>query len=269
MPAIAQKILALPLNTEEGEAQLLRLIAQDPLISAKLIGLANSPVHGLSRRVNAVADAAALFGISKVKAVAIGIASLSTMSKLPAGKNFKPQDLWIHSMVIAIAMQAIAKAMPPDLRPKEDQIFLAGLLHDMGYMALHFLDARLSDELHLQLRLQPDRPVLELERELLGITHCDIGAHLARHWNLPAEIVDVLGHHHPPLDAATDGQKLTSLIALAEKLQPNFGLIENTGTVIATHEWDALGINLADIEEIHSRVNETVIQLGQMGDVFR
>ncbi|HEX5337709.1 MAG TPA: HDOD domain-containing protein, partial [Gallionella sp.] len=139
MPATAQKLLALPLDTDEGEAQLLNLIEQDPQISAKLIGLANSPVMGVTRKVGAISDAAMLLGLTRVKSVAIGIASMSSMSKLPPSKNFDPQDLWLHSMTIAIVMRSIAKEMSSQLRPREDQIFLAGLLHDMGYTALHHI----------------------------------------------------------------------------------------------------------------------------------
>ena len=52
MPVIAQKLLALDLNTEEGERKLLVLIEQDPLISAKIVGLANSAMIGASRRIS-------------------------------------------------------------------------------------------------------------------------------------------------------------------------------------------------------------------------
>ncbi len=199
MPATAQKLLALPLDTEEGEAQMLKLIGQDPQISAKIISLANSPVMGVSRQLNKVSDAAMLLGLTRVKSVAIGIASMSNLSKSPDGKYFKPQDLWLHSMTVAIVMRTIAQAMPRKIRPNEDQIFLAGLLHDIGFMALHHIDAAASDELHQQLLLQTERPILDIELETLGITHCYIGAQLARHWHLPEEIVTVLGYHHPPM----------------------------------------------------------------------
>jgi HD-like signal output (HDOD) protein len=140
MPASAQKLLALPLDSSEGEDQLLKIIEQDPQISAKIVGLANSPIMGVTRKISTVGDAAMLLGMTRVKSVAIGIASLSNFSKLPSGKNFKPQDLWIHSMTLAIVMRTIALEMPARKRPQEDHIFLAGLLHDIGFMALHYLD---------------------------------------------------------------------------------------------------------------------------------
>lgn len=269
MPAIAQKLLALPLDTEEGEAQLLALIGQDPQISAKVIGLANSPMMGVSRKVGTVTDAALLLGLSRVKTVAVGIASMSNLSKLSASKFFKPQDLWLHSMAMAIVMRVIAQSMPRDIRPKEDQIFLAGLLHDIGFMALHHIDAEASNELHHQLCLQPERPILDIELETLGITHCFLGAELARRWHLPPEIAAVLGYHHPPyVDEMSEEHPLVRLVSVTEKILPDFGISEHTGGAVEEWEWRELGIDLADTEELCLQANEIAVQTAQLSDMF-
>jgi HD-like signal output (HDOD) protein len=139
MPVIAQKLLALQLDTEQGEAELLHLIEQDPQITAKIVGLANSPAVGSSMKITCIADAAILLGLNRVKSVALGVAALSGLSKAPASKHFKPHDLWLHSLAIAIVMRAIAQEIPRNIRPPEDHIFLAGLLHDIGFMVLHHL----------------------------------------------------------------------------------------------------------------------------------
>ncbi len=265
MPVIAQKLLSLPLDTEEGEAELLRLIEQDPQISAKLIGLANSPIMGVMRKVTTVHDAAMLLGLSRIKSVSIGIATMSDFSKLPAGRHFKPQDLWLHCMITAVVMRTIAAAMPVRIRPPEDQIYLAGLLHDIGFMALHHLDHELSNELHHQLHLQPQRPVLEIELETLGITHCYIGLQIARHWNLPEEIGSVLGYHHPPyVDETPEPNLLARLVCIAEKLQPDFGIAEHTGDEVFDYEWAELGIDLSAVEDIAVQANELAIQAAQI-----
>ena len=60
MPRIAQEIMALPLDTDAGEHELLALIGTDPQISARVIGLANAPLFGASRRVTAINDATIL-----------------------------------------------------------------------------------------------------------------------------------------------------------------------------------------------------------------
>lgn len=269
MPATAQKLLALPLDSDAGEQELLSLISQDPQISAKIVGLANSPILGLNRKVATVADAAMLLGMTRVKSVALGIAAMSNLSKLDEGRYFKPNDLWLHSMVIAIVMRTIAQAMPRATRPPEDQIFLAGLLHDIGFMALHHVDAEASDRLHHQLLLHPNRPILEIELETLGVTHCYVGAKLARCWDLPSEIVTVMGHHHPPLfEEVAERSVLVQLLNLAEKLHPDFGFAEHTGADVAVHEWESLGISADKVDEVIEHANELAIQTAQFSAVF-
>lgn len=269
MPAIAQKLLALDLDTDQGEAQLLTLVEQDPQISAKLISLANSPMMGLSRKATCVAEAALLLGLTRVKAVAHGIAAMSNFPKMPGSQIFAPQDLWLHSLTIAIGMHTLSLHMPAALRPSQDHIYLAGLLHDMGYMALHHLDSEASNEVHHQLHLQPKRAVVEVELQTLGISHCQIGAQLARQWNLPEEIVSVLGQHHTPyLNSVPLDQPLPRLVNLVEKLLPNFGITQYCGTEISLEEWQALGIDPEKEAELRDSLSEIAIQTAQIADIF-
>ncbi len=264
MPAIAQKLLALALDTDEGEAELLKLIGQDPLISAKIIGLSNSAMFGASRKVSSVHDAAMLLGLTRVKSVALGIATMSAVTRLPEGQ-LKTNELWSHSLTIALAMRVITKAMPARTRPLDDQIFLSGLLHDIGYMALSFLDTKASDALHIQLLAQPERPITEIEQELLGMTHAEIGAHLGRHWDLPEEIVAVMRYHHAPdVVGAEAGQPLVRLVNLAERMVPDVGIAEHTAQEISEQEWQALGIDPAKAEEIAEQVAAVAEQAKQM-----
>lgn len=265
MPVIAQKLLALRLDTDAGETQLINLIGQDPQISARLVGLANSPMMGLTRKITQVREAAALLGLTKVKSVAIGIASMSNFVKLAPGRHFDPQDLWLHCMTIAIVMRDIAQNIPRAQRPDEDQIFLSGLLHDIGFMALHHVDSASSNELHQQIKQQPGRPVTEIEMGLLGITHGQIGAQLGERWHLPPEIVAVLSHHHhSQLDLLPGENTLVRLAAVAEKLLPDFSIEEHTGSTITEEEWLALGIDPGKADDIQSSVNEQAVQAAQL-----
>lgn len=269
MPDIAVKLLALPLDTVAGEMAMLKLVSRDPQIFARVIGLANSPAVGAGRKVSSIQDAAMLLGMKRLKSVAIGIATMSKMLNQPAGKNFDPQDLWTHSMTIAIIMNAIAQEMPKRIRPDDNQIFLAGLLHDIGLMALHYLDPHASDELHRQLRLQPRRHIIELELELLGMTHCQIGAKLVRYWQLPGEIAEVVElHHSQDLGAIAFDNPLVRLVNVAEKLLPDFAVAEHTFDAIDECEWRDLCIDGSRAEYIRELANELAVQVVQLPDGY-
>lgn len=267
MPVIAQKLLALKLDSDEGERQMMMLIAQDPMISAKIIGLANSPLLGASRHITAVKDAAMMLGLTRVKSVATGIAVMSLVNK-PIGR-FDPQELWMHNLGVAFAMLPVVRAMPARNRPADDLIFLAGMLHDIGYLALAHLDPKRSDDLHTRLVIEESRPAIEVERELLEVTHDELGAELAKHWNLPEEIVAVIRYHHTPdAEEASVAQPLVRIVNITERLIPSFGLREFVGHQIAAEEWEALGIAPEQTEEIASQAAEQAEQATQFASTF-
>lgn len=268
MPAIAQKLLALNLNTEEGERMLMVLIGQDPQISAKIIGLANSAVIGASRRISSVKDAALLLGAKRVQSVATGIAIISMMAKAPPCE-FSIRDLWLHGFRIAAAAQGIAHFMPANMRPTDEQVFLAGMLHDIGYLVLAYLDPKLSDKLHSHLAAESMRPKMEVEREILDICHDELGAELARHWNLPEEIITALRYHHSPDEAGeAPGQILARLADIAQKLLPTNGNNESPVSEISAREWELLGINPVTTEEVREQANKRAEQASQFASAF-
>jgi len=268
MPAIAQKLLTLPLETHEGELAMLKLIEHDPQLSAKIIGLANAPLFGASLKATSVKDAAMLLGMTRVKSVAVGIAAMSALTKMPQGR-LNVKDLWLHSLAVALSMRTLAQYMPARSRPNEDQIFLAGLLHDIGYLVLAYLDLGLSNELHARMTDEPDRPMLEIEQELLDVPHGEMGAQLAQNWGLPSEIITVLRYHHTPESPqAREGKTLIRIINLAEKLLPSFGIAEPTRAGIDDAEWNSLGIEPDKSEEILKRIAEQAEQARQLTETM-
>lgn len=268
MPGVVQKILALPLDTEEGERTLLKLIGTDPQISARIIGLSNTPMFGASKKVTSVSDAAMLLGITRVKSVAVGIAVMSSLAPNLPGR-LKIQDLWLHSLGVALAMRVLTRAMPVRTRPLDDEVFLTGLLHDIGYLVLNYINPSLSDELHARLVANPEVPVQEIEAGLLEYDHAEMGAQLATHWDLPDSVIAVLRFHHRSQDeAATGAQPLVGLLCLAEKLLPAFGISEFVPPAISEEEWLAFGIDPNRAESIAAAILEQADQAKKMASAF-
>jgi putative nucleotidyltransferase with HDIG domain len=256
IPKIAQEILSLKLITDEGERALLKLLERDPLLSAKVIGLSNAPLFGASKQIMTVRDAATVLGIKRVKMIALGFAMMSTMTQSPTGL-LNVQNLWQHSLTVAMAMHTLSRAMPRDMRPLDDEIFLAGLLHDIGFLVLNHINPKLSDKFHARLPTETGRSVEEIEAEMLEMNHSELGAELGRYWGLPETIVAVLRYHHQPGDAkASVGQPLVRMANMAEKLLPTFGMHEHTPSDISIEEWQALGIDTSKVDEIMALVQK-------------
>lgn len=256
MPKIAQKILSINLATDLGNEMLLKLIEKDPAISARIIGLANSPLFGTSRKIMSASDAAAVLGIKRIKMVALSFAMISSMTRNPPGL-LNVTHLWQHSMAVALAMDALSKAMPKEMRQPDEDVYLSGLLHDIGFLVLEYIDPELSNSFHARLAAEHQRQATEIEAEMLEVSHCELGALLARHWNLAETIVAVIRHHHAhDLPPNTTGRTLTIMTNLAERLLPTFGMPEIVPANIAIEEWQSLGITPEKVAEVENAMRK-------------
>lgn len=249
MPKTAQEILSIELASDKGNEKLLRLIDKDPAISARIIGLANSPLFGTSRKIMSVSDAATILGIRRVKMVALGFAMMSSLTRNPPGL-LNVLHLWQHSMAVAVAMDALSKAMPRAMRPPDEDIYLAGLLHDIGFLVLEYVEPELSNRYHERVADEGAEMSSEIEAEMLEMSHSELGALLADHWNLADNIVAVLRHHHA--DTTPVENTLIVMTHLAEKLLPTFGMDQPGASGVAIGEWQALGIEEARIAEVEA-----------------
>jgi len=257
LPKIALEIMSIKLSTDESNDLLLKLINKDPAILARIIGLANSPLFGASRKIMTAKDAVTILGINRIKMIALSFAMISSLSRKTDGL-LDVTRLWQHSMAAALAMDALSKAMPPERRPPEEEIYLAGLLHDIGFLVLQYLDFNLSNRFHTaRLDAKGERLTTEIEAELLEMNHGELGALLGEHWGLSATLIAVMRFHHLE-GVAPDavGQPLITMANLSEKLLPTFDMAENISSVIEIDEWLALGVKREQVEKIEAAMRK-------------
>lgn len=258
IPNIALKILSLKINTDEGERALLGLIEKDPPIMSKIIGLANSPLYNIGRKILTLHDATALLGNKRIKMTALSLAMMSAVTRKTRGL-LNVDKLWKHSLAVTMAMETLAHMMPEDRRPTDEEVHLTGLLHDIGFMVLDYLYPELSDQFQARLAAESGRAIEDIETEILEINHSELGGALARHWRLPEPIISALSYHHDPNDErAAIGQPLVSMANLAGKLLPTFGLPESEKNKITADEWLVLGIDPSKADEIMEQIQEHV-----------
>ncbi|TAJ80186.1 MAG: HDOD domain-containing protein [Gallionellaceae bacterium] len=256
LPKIAREILAINLATDSGDEKLLKLVEQDPAISARIVGLANSPLFGTSRKIMTTNDAAAVLGIKRIKMIALSFAMMSSLTRKHSGL-FDATHLWQHSIAIALAMDTLSKAMPPKMRPPDEEIYLAGLLHDIGFLVLDYIDPDLSNRFHARLATEGGEGYTKLEAEMLELNHCELGALLAEHWNITPGIVAVLRYHHSG-DMALDapGQPLIAMTHLAGNLFPAFGADKYVESKIEIAKWLELGIDAGKVDEVEAAMRK-------------
>ena len=169
-------------------------IAQDQALTARVLRLANSAYYGLSRQVVDLQEAVVVLGMRCVRNLAVVAATYPWMSKPLKGYMLAPKQMWTHSFGVAVASQQVAKHT--NCAPDET-VFIAGLLHNIGKVALSiWLENKLP--MMVNMAIKEDIPFDQLERNLLGFDHADVGAYLGEQWNLPKVFVDAIHYHHRP-----------------------------------------------------------------------
>lgn len=176
-----------------------RKIAQDQGLSARILRVANSPFYGQSKRVATIGDAVVVLGLRAVRTMATA-AAVTGAIRLDPASGFDLQVFWKHSIGTAL----LARAIAGQRRGNPDEAFTAGLLHDIGRVALVQCFPRHAAEV-ARVRNELDCHTLDAERAVIGVDHALIGELLALRWRFPQPLAEAIGYHHAPPENAGSG----------------------------------------------------------------
>ena len=167
-------------------------VSLDQALAAKALRVANCSFYGVPGRVVSIRQAIGMLGLRSVSTV-LTIAAVSQSIPRPSCPGFDLERYWRHSVAVALCARNIART----LRLDADVAFTAGLLHDLGRLALASqAPACLSES--LRRRDQLDCTMLEAERATLGTDHAALGSQVAARWHFGPAIVEAIRLHHEP-----------------------------------------------------------------------
>jgi putative nucleotidyltransferase with HDIG domain len=236
LPAAALELLELLDHDDVEIGRLIAKISLDQALTAKTLRLANSSFYGMSRRISSVADATAVLGLRTVRMV-VTVTALTSAFERPLCTGFDFAGFWAHAVSTAVAAKLIADASGAD----GTTAFTAGLLHDIGQLAL----ASGFPERYEKVQAYRSASGLELcdaELTLLGTDHAAVGKLVAERWCFPSEIVDAIALHHALLNPV-DVSPLVDVVHAANVLAHQ--IARSPGDVIsaATRDrWVGLGL---------------------------
>lgn len=211
LPAIALKLLQLVSREECNIEELAGLIEQDPGLAARIVGIANSAYFARPTPICSVADAIVrVLGLNLVRGIAIGIA-LSKPFDASACPAFQLDRFWYRAMCSAsLAAQLAPLAHLPETA--HDCLFLSGLLHNLGQLVLvHAFPGRMSLVFHAWAD-RPGQSLLALEVQHVAMTEVEAGTIIARRWQLPPGVSEVIEFRRDPARAGA-ATPLVQLIA--------------------------------------------------------
>lgn len=173
---------------------------------------------------------------------------------------------WEHSALCARLMRALALKSTPSLALQPELAYLAGWMHNVGFLVLgHFFKAEFR-ALNKLLQVYPKTPIQNLEQKLLGMGHAhhvvglghtEMGAWLLKRWRMPSEVIAVASHHHDP-DFKGQDWPYVKLAYVANQLLSLHDIGEGANRVLMAKDWRDLGL----IEEQAMMLLEETIESG-------
>ncbi|MBD8594363.1 HDOD domain-containing protein [Pseudomonas sp. CFBP 8758] len=223
LAATAQKIIKLRVDPNATIDDITGVVETDPALAAQVVSWAASPYYASPGKIRSVEDAIVrVLGFDLVINLALGLALGKTMS-LPKDHPQHATPYWHQSIYVAAVIEGLTRAMPRASRPEAGLTYLAGLLHNFGYLLLahvfppHF--SLICRHLEVNPHLQHDF----VEQHLLGVTREQMGAWLMRYWEMPEELSTALRFQHDP-GYTGEHAAYANLVCLAIRLLRSRGI---------------------------------------------
>lgn len=218
-PIVASKLLELLRKPDLKIQELANAVSLDPVISSRLMRMANSAFYDQVSQVKSVDRAIIVVGENALKNLAMEYSLRSTHKTY----GIMERKLWENSIGCAVACRMLAGRLS-DL--DVDEAYLAGLQHHIGKVLMINRSKDLYKEV-LQVVAEGRGELRDVERALFAYSHEVVGAALLDHWNYPKSIVKATLHHHDFEDLRqTDHEVFTlcALIQLASDFCRHFGI---------------------------------------------
>lgn len=230
-------------------------ISKDQVLAAKVLRLVNSGFYGFRTPITTITQAMVLLGFDVVKTLVLSASVLDILELM----NKYLSGLWEHSLATARVAHVLGERMG---LPNPEEIAVAGLLHDLGKVIIAQRFPNENKEIREAVETR-DCLQLEAEREILGVTHPEIGMWLLKKWGLPGKLVYPIAYHHA-FHRSRDFADRTAIIHVADIVcrARGFGYAGDARLPILNREaWEFLKISMADVAAIYEQLDGELAEL--------
>lgn len=218
LPAVALRVMEVAQNPKSSASDLALVVSSDPGLSGRLLRVVNSAAYRRSREITSVQEALVTIGFVQARNMAISGAIAGAYAPDALNALFRIETFWEHSIAVAFKAAEIAgKGRRVDV----PSAFTAGILHNMGRLAVFYADPAGLDQA-VATAIATGASIESIEMEQMGYDHTEIGGRLAVRWKLPEAVRDAITQHHN--DIETD-QTLAGCVAAADRYVCSNGLL--------------------------------------------
>jgi len=214
---IAVTLLQVTSDNDSSARDVVNALRGDQSLTAKILSVANSAAMGARGKVSTLERAVVLLGFKAIRSIALAVKVfewLAADKPSPGERHFERAEFWKHSLGVACAARRLALHRSR-LEIDPEEAFVAGLLHDLGKVALDAVFPKAYDRIAAQAE-ERRADIADCERAVLGVDHTVAGRHLAKRWGLPSFLQDVIWLHHVSAKSLTNSVTSPRLIALIQ-----------------------------------------------------
>ncbi|MBE9528188.1 MAG: GGDEF domain-containing protein [Proteobacteria bacterium] len=249
LPVVGLRIVETCRNENFSLGDLTPIISTDPNLTVKTLKLVNSPLYSLMAPVKSIDKAVGLLGMNAIKNIALSFVIIDEMNK-DTHEGFDNKYFWKRSVTSAVAAEIISQRLGLNL----EGAFVTALLMDIGIMVMHICQPEKFQQV-LNMKKRSSNSLVEIETEVFGYDHQQVGRGLLKEWGLPKEIYIPIAYQHtlkncppeyPVLASALNIGDLTSAILHSDLSARRLQEL----TEVLTEQYDF------DIENITTYINE-------------
>ncbi len=225
------------------------IVAEDQALAGKMLRIVNSAFYGFPKKISSVSQSITIIGFNALKNMVLST-SVIDLLKNGEGNGCNMTEFWKHSLRCAVGARSIGKAIR---YPNVEELFVAGLLHDIGKFVAH---QYFAEEFRTALKFGQEKhiPLHKAENTLLGYDHSIIGHYLLKQWKLAPMILNVVRLHHTP-KTNSDHVMEVSIIHIANTLARAISLIKNEDEAVyraSDEAWQQLNLPYSYLNHLMS-----------------
>ncbi len=254
------EVIANPLSSAEDIAQ---VVHRSPSLTALLLKIVNSPFYGFPSKIDKISLAVTLIGIREISGLALGISIISLFNNIPK-EILSMQSFLRHSLACGIISRILAahKGLP-----QTEQLFVSGLLHDLGRLILY---SYFPDESHsiLSQARSSDSLLYLQENDHLGCNHTHVAKQLLKQWKLPMVLENNVFFHHSPSEAQQPVS--ATLVHIADIITNGLGIGTSGERFVPPLDqaaWENLGLSPTCFDVVSKQAVHQLMALESMLDI--
>jgi signal transduction histidine kinase/HD-like signal output (HDOD) protein len=210
LPQVLMKIMQACSDENVGMEELADFVAQDAALAARVLQVATSPAFHAGSHVASIRQALSTIGLDMVRTLLVTQSVYQTFHEI--GRGIDLRGFWVHAITAGVTARMLAERQD---YPQPDEAYLAGLLHDIGRLAL---TCAAPQEYAANFFAEDDAALCALEERTLEITHAEAGALLIERMSLDSFLADSIRYHHTDLSRLDGAHPLVRIIARTDQL---------------------------------------------------